>query len=491
VAALEQFFTAALIDQLRMVADPDVARALRDYLGDAEFEEYRVLADSLDVNHLAVGVPKNLVFVPGVMGSMLGSSTKGGIWWLDVRSRNLIDELRLSPDGTEDADPSNAIIPMTPDPVYIPFLSAVLQEANFNQELFPYDWRKSLTLSAAVLRDTIVRLSQQNSGRPIHLVGHSMGGLMIRVALMQHGAELWPLIGRVVFIGTPHFGSPAIAGYLKNHLWGFEALAALGLFLSRATFRSLWGVMELLPAPRGIYPGTRRNDPHPWVPTDAADPYLHPCANFDLYRADSWGLGLDPTATARLQDVLDGAAQLHRQLLAAHQALPYEYLDRMLVIAGVGYQTLFRLAFKRDFFGLWDHADKVTQRVPGDIHREGDSRVPLASARLDWLAVRYVHGVHGGLPNIPAVFTDTFAWLRYGRLDRLSLPDTPAGALSQHLAVGDITSQAPQLDGSARVVPATDDPGTWKLDPSPTELSALRARVDADEPAWFNRARLL
>ena len=79
-------------------------------------------------------------------------------------------------------------------------------------------------------------------------------------------------MGRIVFIGTPHYGSTSIAGYLKNHLWGWEEVAVLAMFLSRETFRSLRGVLSLLPAPKGIYPGTRHGEDHP-------------CANFDMYDA--------------------------------------------------------------------------------------------------------------------------------------------------------------------------------------------------------------
>lgn len=39
---------------------------------------------------------------------------------------------------------------------------------------------------------------------PVHLVGHSMGGLLIRYYLQQHGSAR---IGRVVMLGTPNQGS--------------------------------------------------------------------------------------------------------------------------------------------------------------------------------------------------------------------------------------------------------------------------------------------
>ena len=56
--------------------------------------------------------------------------------------------------------------------------------------------------------------------------------------------------------------------------------------------------------------------------------------------------------------------------------------------------------------------DKITVRFPGDPNRDGDGRVPLASAILRRIRMRYVQGVHGSLTNIPAVYSDVFRWLR-------------------------------------------------------------------------------
>ena len=140
--------------------------------------------------------------------------------------------------------------------------------------MFPYDWRKDLGRSSAALGERVRQMHSDNGGRPVHLVGHSMGGLMIRTAL-RDDPSLWDVVGKVVFIGTPHFGSPAITTYLKNHFWGVELFAVLGLFLSRATFRSMWGALSMLPAPVGLYPGT----------TTEQRPDEHPTANFDHYDA--------------------------------------------------------------------------------------------------------------------------------------------------------------------------------------------------------------
>jgi pimeloyl-ACP methyl ester carboxylesterase len=215
-----------------------------------------------------------------LLGSTLQSNGLGGVWWLDmVRARDKLNQLSLTHDGSGDLDPDADIQPGAVDLSYAPFRKAIATSQSFGGSVhFPYDWRKSLRASAELLRRTILQ-TYDDYGERVHLVGHSMGGLMIRTALMTHGAELWPRVDRIVFIGTPHYGSTSIAGYLKNHLWGWEEIAILSMFLSRETFRSLRGVLSLLPAPRNIYPGTRAGE-------------AHPCANFDMYDAEQWNVSI-------------------------------------------------------------------------------------------------------------------------------------------------------------------------------------------------------
>jgi pimeloyl-ACP methyl ester carboxylesterase len=452
-----------------MVEDGRHAAELRDRLGTDAYAEYRRFAAALDERHLG-DVATNLVFVPGVMGSLLASDGYGGVWWLDIRSRNHINDLRLAPDGRRDADPHARIRPVAVDLSYEGFFASVYATPTFRHEAFAYDWRKPLALSTKRFADHVVRVSAELGGRPVHLVAHSMGGLMVRAALAAHPA-LWARIDRVVFIGTPHYGAPAIAGYLKHHLWGWDALALLGRYLDRTTFRSLWGVLSLLPAPAGVYPGTR----------DASSGDGHPCANFDLYDAGAWHLKLDPEAVDRLQRGLDAARGQHERLYRAHQELGQERRDRMAVIAGVGYRTLFGTAYKRAFGWGWEQMDRVTTRRPGDPHREGDGRVSLASAQLEHVGeIRYVRGEHGRLPSMPAVYEDVFRFLA-GRPMRL--PRTPQEALAGHLGGDGLAAAA-----------AGDDADPGYLDfapPDKDDLDALDHALGNGQLPSFQHVRLL
>ena len=405
---LEKFLTADYDAQFALLADPETKSEVRAWMGPAAFEEFLNHAPST-ASHLGAG-PHNIVFAPGVMGNSLESKGLGGVWWLDiVRARDKLNQLRLTDDGAHDIDEDANVQPGSIDVAYVPFRKTIATSGTFGGSVeFPYDWRKSFRSSVDMLRDQITKVFE-DYGKPVHLVGHSMGGLMLRAALMVHGKELWKKVGRIVFIGTPHYGSPSIAGYLKNHLWGWEEVAVLAMFLSRETFRSLRGVLSLLPAPKGIYPGTRNGEEHP-------------CANFDMYDAEAWKLNLNASETVKLQNILDEVKQFHTDLYHWHSSLLQEYKDRMLMIAGVGEETLFRLEFDTAFWGLWEKTKKITKVTQCDVNREGDGRVPLASAELEDVETRYVIGEHGGLPNIPAVARDTLTWLRGGSVGDLRFP---------------------------------------------------------------------
>lgn len=470
LTALERFLAAEDEQRYALIDEPATRMEVEAWMGAEAFAQLVAQAPGV---HLGAG-PRNIVFVPGVMGSTLHSEGLGGVWWLDlVRARDKLNQLRLTGNGASDIDEDAEIRPGAVDLSYAPFRKALASSGHFGGSVhFPYDWRKSLRLSARLLRDRIVQ-TYRDYEQPVHLVGHSMGGLMIRTALMLHGEELWPMVGRIVFIGTPHYGSTSIAGYLKNHLWGWEELAVLGMFLDRETFRSMRGVLGLLPAPAGIYPGTRTGEPHP-------------CANFDLYDASQWQLDLDASASLHLQAVLDEVRQFHADLHQWHAALLQEHKDRMLMIAGVGEETLFRLEFDKAFWGLWERTKKITERVACSVDREGDGRVPLASALLEDVTTRYVRGVHGGLPNIPAVAQDVLAWLTGGTL---RLAQTCQDALGGHLSANDECSPAPLLDGSGersryRELPQYEHP-------SPQFRAQIEAKLDAGAIPHVNLVKIL
>ncbi|WP_330242429.1 lipase family alpha/beta hydrolase [Streptomyces sp. NBC_00525] len=472
----DRFLRGDTATRLALLRSPDHTDALRRFLGTRVHTELVDLAGPAPQEHLSGSSGSRLVFVPGVMGSVLVSRGLGGVWWLDLKNRRRIDSLALAPDGVNDAHTSFRITPAALDMVYEGFLMAAAAHQDHDPHDFPYDWRKPLSTSADEFHTAV--LAAASPGQPVHVVAHSMGGLVVRTALMRH-PDLWNHVGKVVFIGTPHYGSPAIGGYLKNHLWGFELLALLGRYLSRDTFRSLTGVLSLLPAPAGVYPDSAARP---------GDDYDHPCADFDLYDATAWHLKLTPAEQLRLQDRLDEAGRSHQDLHLWHNALDQSLRDRMAVIAGTGFKTLFRLAYAKRG-KLWHQMDRVTSRRPGNPHREGDGRVPLASAMLSSIAeTRYVNGEHASLPNLPEVQRDVWNFLA----DRpMRLAETAKASLDEHL--GDVVQRTsalalPHIPGPR----PSDDPGYLDFThPTAADMAGLEKRLEDGELPDFLRTRLL
>jgi pimeloyl-ACP methyl ester carboxylesterase len=78
-----------------------------------------------------------------------------------------------------------------------------------------------LAVTADQLHQTVARLAQEGQGQPVHVVGHSLGGLLAVALLQQHGACCQG--GRVVCLGSPLAGS-GTAQWLTHHPLGLRAL---------------------------------------------------------------------------------------------------------------------------------------------------------------------------------------------------------------------------------------------------------------------------
>jgi len=82
-------------------------------------------------------------------------------------------------------------------------------------DVFPYDWREDIADLGEQLNQKINGLLAQYPGRPISLVAHSMGGLIVGEMLAKHGAS--PLISHIITMGTPFLGS--VKSYFEFRAW--------------------------------------------------------------------------------------------------------------------------------------------------------------------------------------------------------------------------------------------------------------------------------
>ena len=98
---------------------------------------------------------------------------------------------------------------------------------------FPYDWRLDFDMTKSDL-DYVIETIKQNSGYDtIDIIAHSMGGLVIKNYIHEHGPQS---INKLIFVGTPHLGAPKSAyGLLQGdigvpfRLLNYEAIRKIAI----------------------------------------------------------------------------------------------------------------------------------------------------------------------------------------------------------------------------------------------------------------------
>jgi pimeloyl-ACP methyl ester carboxylesterase len=135
-------------------------------------------------------------------------------------------------------------------------LQRALQQAGFATLNLDYpSRRKPLDLLAGHIHPAVADFAERNTA-PIHFVGHSMGGLLVRVYV----AKYRPLrLGRVVMLGTPNAGSE-VADLLRGLSLYRSFFGPAGLQLTT----DLDDMLKSLPAldyAVGIVAGNRSIDP--------------------------------------------------------------------------------------------------------------------------------------------------------------------------------------------------------------------------------------
>ena len=106
---------------------------------------------------------------------------------------------------------------------------------------------------APLLQAAVDRLCQQTGAKEVALVGHSMGGLVIRAWMRAHGTQR---VARVITLGSPHAGTLAdrhpFTPNGKQMLWRSDWLHTLGKSESAATRRRMR--LGLSPSDNVVYP---------------------------------------------------------------------------------------------------------------------------------------------------------------------------------------------------------------------------------------------
>lgn len=345
---------------------------LRDYFGAEELKHLQQLAGFSHTVRSRSTPLGNVIFLHGITGSDLGvaagSGKPDGVWVNFFRLINgRIDRLKLAADGAEEADTNWCVVPTGVNKRY--YARAVLALGRrWNVTPFAYDWRKDIDDSSNELAKLIRRDFQ---GKPVHLVAHSMGGLVCRNFIRLH-PDRWEAMkdpglvrgGRLIMLGTPNYGSFSIPQVMTGQDKMISLLATLDVKHDLGELldvtNSFVGSYMMLPAPAKLAPALQK-----------------------LYRSETWG----ENAARVSQRHLDRAYQFHHDLEAAPTIDP----TRMTYVAGCRQATLCGL--------------KIVNR--GDFDYEltyaGDGRVPHDLGLLKNVPTYYVDEAHGDLARNESV----------------------------------------------------------------------------------------
>jgi pimeloyl-ACP methyl ester carboxylesterase len=396
-------------------------RTLQAYLGPENYRRMRSFA----LRHPAVagrrgpggGLPSkgNVIVLHGIMGGELTAYDRAGaaapVWlqlWRLVTGG--FGWLRLDGDGLKEADPTRDVRASGILKRYYGQLLLALAQ-NWTVRAFWFDWRKDIRASAAALEAQIS--GWFGEGAPVHLIAHSMGGLVAR-ALMRAYPERWQGLadpdgslrrgGRLIMLGTPNFGSFAISQVLTGANDSLRRLALFDVSHSgrdlTAIAQSFAGVYQMLPAPAKVQA--------------LGKPHLE-----KLYDAKTYG------AQEVSRRHLEAAREFHAWIEPAVDA------KRMLYVAGYNQRTADDIP---DLNGqLSDpEADRKTQTIYS-FTPDGDGTVPHSLGLLAEQGVRtyYVEEEHGTLPRHPRLIQALDSLLERGETDLLpsAKPASPARGL--------------------------------------------------------------
>jgi pimeloyl-ACP methyl ester carboxylesterase len=336
---------------------PEQARALKVHFGDERFERLRDLAKTGETRGASRG---NVIVLHGILGGELTilSGDRRDRIWISIRHLLLSGFLRLKLEG------GNGTTWVEPTGILKKYYGEQLlrlQQQGWTVRPFWYDWRRENDASATRLRD---RVLEWFPDQRVHLVAHSMGGLVARSFVRQYG-DLWAAMGgKLIMLGTPNYGSFSV----PQLLCGFNSVAKMVDLLDvRNKMDAVLRVVQTFPSTYEMLP-----DPH----------YFESDLERDLWNPERYPARPEAGKFER-------AREFRNQLKAIADP------ERMIYIAGsnqptaVGIRNLDRLGFRDGY----EYSMAGDGTVP---HRLGLLRPPDGGEPYQAF---YADCEHGAMPN--------------------------------------------------------------------------------------------
>ena len=398
IARVEAANTDELVEVLARPSAQE-ERALRVYLGERRYQSMHNLALKQTASRGVRRPQGRVVVIHGIMGGELSAIDSAGdkdqIWIkaISILSGRL-DLLRLADDGLSGFNPAydlhaSGILKRTYGDLLLKL------SLNWDTRAFWFDWRKDLNIAADELAAKITGWFGEDT--PLHIVAHSMGGLVARTFIKKYGKRwkrMWDSQskgragGRLIMLGTPNHGSFAIPQVIT----GIEKM--VGLLTMADRFHSRAQLLEIFNSFVGTYQ---------MLPSHIIMPSLSALYDSATYANQRFGNLRVP------QSHLDAARKHHEFLQDVVDP------ERMRYIAGYNQLT---------YSNITD-LGRINSKDAYETTLMGDGRVPHQLGRLtdrDGTQVEtyYVDEVHGNLPVNETVLDSLEELLEKGETSKLS-----------------------------------------------------------------------
>lgn len=356
-------------EQLRLSASTDRNALLK-------LESGHVFKDHIS------GTKPIVLLLPGIMGSNLASDKKT-LW---------INYLNFITGGLKDLS-SKDIRATSLVATSYKLLVEHLQN-KYDVVTFPFDWRLSLEESAAILNEKILKLLEYK--QPIRMIGHSMGGVLVRDFMALYPGT-WSMLNnsggfRLIFLGAPLGGSFRIPAVMFGFDGIIKKLAAIDQVHSRKElvqiFMGFKGILGLLPKPD---------------------------ENHDFTKIETWqkmreGVN-DPTWPLPAESDLNWFRDYREKI----KNIGEEDLKNAVYIAGHDKAT----ACDYRINNMGKRSELIfLSTAEGDFSVTWDSGIP--KKMIDNNSVYYVNVTHGSLANEPALFPGLIEILETGNSNLFS-----------------------------------------------------------------------
>lgn len=212
-----------------------------------------------------------IIIVPGITGSILNKDygDKSELWPNIAKltlspTDSFLDDLELLQSGTP-----SSVRPVTIGDIVrsagqvdvFDGLIASLVKNGYKEDVdlfvLPYDWRLSNTENQNLLNNKITSVLSQTKKDKVNIIAHSMGGLLVKEYLAQHGDAP---IDHLFFVATPHLGAPKVFKalmYGDDMGYGFSLLNSILIHVLnpdrvKTITQNMPAVYELLPSQKYI-----------------------------------------------------------------------------------------------------------------------------------------------------------------------------------------------------------------------------------------------